>query len=126
LKLIYERPRPDLVPHVARVLTTSFPSGHATLSAIAYLTLTPPRESPFLSTLQSLFPEPGNLAYSVLLEHLQLAQAADRVSLAADVLASAARYAAVLIYDWLPTQNSTLRAGQWQSRQGLPQAIPKA
>jgi len=39
LKLIYERPRPELVPHAARVFTTSFPSGHATLSAITYLTL---------------------------------------------------------------------------------------
>lgn len=39
LKLVYERPRPDLVSHVARVFTTSFPSGHATLSAVTYLTL---------------------------------------------------------------------------------------
>lgn len=39
LKLGYERPRPDLVPHAVRVFTTSFPSGHATLSAITYLTL---------------------------------------------------------------------------------------
>ena len=39
LKLVYERPRPELVPHGARVFTTSFPSGHATLSAITYLTL---------------------------------------------------------------------------------------
>lgn len=39
LKLVYERPRPELVPHAARVFTTSFPSGHATLSAITYLTL---------------------------------------------------------------------------------------
>jgi undecaprenyl-diphosphatase len=39
LKLAYERPRPDIVPHAARVFTTSFPSGHATLSAITYLTL---------------------------------------------------------------------------------------
>ena len=39
LKLAFERPRPDLVPHAARVFATSFPSGHATLSAITYLTL---------------------------------------------------------------------------------------
>jgi undecaprenyl-diphosphatase len=39
LKLTFERPRPDLVPHAVRVFTTSFPSGHATLSAITYLTL---------------------------------------------------------------------------------------
>lgn len=39
LKLTFERPRPDLVPHVVRVFTSGFPSGHATLSAITYLTL---------------------------------------------------------------------------------------
>jgi undecaprenyl-diphosphatase len=39
LKTVYGRPRPDLVPHGARVLTESFPSGHAAVSAVAYLTL---------------------------------------------------------------------------------------
>lgn len=39
LKLSFERPRPDLVAHTARVFTSSFPSGHATLSAVIYLTL---------------------------------------------------------------------------------------
>ncbi|MGZ9151572.1 MAG: phosphatase PAP2 family protein [Nitrospira sp.] len=39
LKFTFERPRPDVVPHAVRVFTTSFPSGHATLSAITYLTL---------------------------------------------------------------------------------------
>ncbi|HEX8166668.1 MAG TPA: phosphatase PAP2 family protein [Beijerinckiaceae bacterium] len=39
LKLGFERPRPDLVPHGARVYTASFPSGHAMLSAATYLTL---------------------------------------------------------------------------------------
>jgi undecaprenyl-diphosphatase len=39
LKLIYARPRPDLVPHLVDVTSSSFPSGHATDSAIVYLTL---------------------------------------------------------------------------------------
>lgn len=39
LKLFFDRPRPALVFHATRVFTTSFPSGHATLSAITYLTL---------------------------------------------------------------------------------------
>lgn len=39
LKFAFARPRPNLVTPAARVFTTSFPSGHATLSAIAYLTI---------------------------------------------------------------------------------------
>ena len=39
LKGIFERARPDLVPHEAYVYTFSFPSGHSMMSATTYLTL---------------------------------------------------------------------------------------
>jgi undecaprenyl-diphosphatase len=39
LKLGFSRPRPELVPHLMEVQTASFPSGHAMLSAITFLTL---------------------------------------------------------------------------------------
>ena len=39
LKLFFDRPRPDLVPHGSHVYTRSFPSGHSALSAVTYLTL---------------------------------------------------------------------------------------
>ena len=39
LKGLFERPRPDIVPHAAYVSTSSFPSGHSMLSALTYLAL---------------------------------------------------------------------------------------
>lgn len=39
LKHAFNRPRPDLVPHLSVVMTSSFPSGHSMLSAAVYLTL---------------------------------------------------------------------------------------
>ncbi|MXP64105.1 phosphatase PAP2 family protein [Roseomonas sp. M0104] len=39
LKQGFDRPRPELVSHLADVYTASFPSGHAMLSATCYLTL---------------------------------------------------------------------------------------
>lgn len=37
-KRIFERVRPDIVPHLAEEASFSFPSGHATYSALAYVT----------------------------------------------------------------------------------------
>ncbi|HYG30802.1 MAG TPA: phosphatase PAP2 family protein [Allosphingosinicella sp.] len=39
LKAVFMRPRPDVVAHLVDVTSTSFPSGHATNSAVVYLTL---------------------------------------------------------------------------------------
>jgi undecaprenyl-diphosphatase len=39
LKLGIDRPRPDLVSHLVNVQTLSFPSGHAMMAAVTYLTL---------------------------------------------------------------------------------------
>jgi undecaprenyl-diphosphatase len=38
LKTAFDRPRPD-IEHAARVFSASFPSGHATLGAVTFLTL---------------------------------------------------------------------------------------
>lgn len=39
MKHLFDRPRPEIVPHLAQVYTSSFPSGHSMMSAIVYLTL---------------------------------------------------------------------------------------
>lgn len=39
LKLGFDRPRPDLMPHLTHTYSTSFPSGHAMVSAVVYLAL---------------------------------------------------------------------------------------
>lgn len=38
-KTLYDRPRPDLVPHGSYVYSHSFPSGHSAMAAAIYLTL---------------------------------------------------------------------------------------
>lgn len=39
LKEAFARPRPQVVPHLSYVSTSSFPSGHSMISAVVYLTL---------------------------------------------------------------------------------------
>lgn len=39
MKEVFDRHRPDIVPHLVAVTSPSFPSGHSMLSAILYLTL---------------------------------------------------------------------------------------
>jgi undecaprenyl-diphosphatase len=39
LKMLIDRPRPDLVPHAQAVYSSSFPSGHSMMSAVTFLTL---------------------------------------------------------------------------------------
>ena len=39
IKELINRPRPEIVPHLADIATASFPSGHSMLSAVVYLTL---------------------------------------------------------------------------------------
>jgi undecaprenyl-diphosphatase len=39
LKALFHRPRPAIVPHLSDIATASFPSGHAMLSSVVYLTL---------------------------------------------------------------------------------------
>lgn len=39
VKEVFDRPRPDLVPHETVVYTASFPSGHSMMAAVVWLTL---------------------------------------------------------------------------------------
>ena len=46
LKSAFDRPRPELVPHLMRVYFSSFPSGHSMMAAVVYGTLGSPALEP--------------------------------------------------------------------------------
>ena len=57
LKHAFHRPRPEVVPHLTDIASSSFPSGHSMLSSIAYLTMAAllARATPDLKTKIYLF-----------------------------------------------------------------------
>ncbi len=59
LKYSFSRPRPNVVPHLQDIGTSSFPSGHSMYSAIVYLTLA--------TLLARLVPERAAKAYFVII-----------------------------------------------------------
>jgi len=59
LKGHFQRPRPELVPHLAEIYSSSFPSGHAMLSATVFLTLG--------ALLGRFVREPGMRAYFLII-----------------------------------------------------------
>lgn len=96
-KVIYARPRPDLVSHGSYVYSGSFPSGHSMLSAATYLTLA--------MLIASLEPKPGakRMVYGVAIG-LMLAVGFSRVYLGvhwpSDVLAGWSLGAAWSLAAW--------------------------
>ena len=107
LKLAFDRPRPDLVPHEAYVYTSSFPSGHSMMSAAAYLTL-----GALLARVQ---PRRAAKAYLLILAGLlTLGIGISRIYLGVhwptDVLAGWALGATWALFCWL--------AARWLQRRG--------
>lgn len=97
LKFIFARPRPDFA-HAARVFTASFPSGHATLSAITYLTIG--------TLLARAFPSfPVSLYFMLLAAFLTVLIGASRIYLGVhyptDVLGGWCVGAAWAIFCWV-------------------------
>jgi undecaprenyl-diphosphatase len=111
LKLVIDRARPDIVPHLAEVHTASFPSGHAMLSAVTYLTL---------GALAARI-VPGRIASGYILGlamFLTLAVGLSRIYLGvhwpSDVLAGWCAGAAWAMLCWLVAQ-VVLRRGGWKA-----------
>jgi undecaprenyl-diphosphatase len=117
LKVFYNRPRPDLVPHGSYVYSASFPSGHSTLSAAMYLTLA--------MLVASLEPHRGSkVMVYVLAAALILAIGFSRVYLGvhwpSDVLAGWALGGAWALAAWL----ALLKFGRDEDIVGKPADAP--
>lgn len=98
MKFGFDRPRPELVPHGSIVYTSSFPSGHAMMAAVVYLTLA--------ALLARVQPDPRMKAYVLGVAVLFTVLAGvSRVYLGVhwptDVLAGWAAGAAWAVFCWL-------------------------
>jgi undecaprenyl-diphosphatase len=117
LKDLYDRARPDLVPHGSVVHTQSFPSGHSMMSAITYLTLAALLVRVQPSRLLKLYV----LALGILLTGLV---GVSRVYLGvhwpSDVLAGWAVGAAWAAMTWFVTARLQAREGVEPEAEGVP------
>lgn len=108
LKIGFDRPRPELVPHETIVYTASFPSGHSMMSAVTYLTLA--------ALLSRIHPQPQLKAYLLVVALLAtLLTGVSRVYLGVhwptDVLAGWSAGAAWAALCWL--------VAGWMQRRGM-------
>jgi undecaprenyl-diphosphatase len=109
LKLVYDRARPDLVPHGAYVYSHSFPSGHSTVSAAAYLTLVSVIASldPHRSAKVFLFAIAGLVVLSIGFSRVYLGVHWPTDVLAGWALGAAWALAARLVLGWWMRRSAT-------------------
>lgn len=114
LKRVFHRPRPDLVPHLSEVVTSSFPSGHSMLSAAVYLTL-----GALLARLQASFVQKAYvLLWALLLAFLiGVSRVYVGVHWPSDVLAGWAAGAAWAALCWLSAR-ALQRRGEVETPNG--------